>query len=96
MDRGVMLGVADRKMTHETKEDEGDQWTRVMRCVRCLYLGEPAAASAAAFKFLSTKERAKQTYSQGVLVIISKIKFTNTIFFLIFYSVILFQNTFTF
>jgi hypothetical protein len=33
MDRGVMLGVVDRKMTHETKEDDGDQWTRVVSCV---------------------------------------------------------------
>jgi hypothetical protein len=33
MDRGVMLGVADRKMTHKTKEDDGDQWTRVASCV---------------------------------------------------------------
>jgi hypothetical protein len=54
MDRGVILRGVDRKMTHETKEDEGDQWTRVMRCVRCLYRGQ------ASFKVVATKERVKQ------------------------------------
>jgi len=47
-------------MTHETKEDEGDQWTRVMRCVRCLYRGQ------ASFKIVPTKERVKQKLSLRV------------------------------
>jgi hypothetical protein len=44
--QGCYVGVADRKMTHETKEDEGDQWTggdemrpvRVSRGGCCLHM----------------------------------------------------------
>jgi hypothetical protein len=57
MDRGVILGVADRKMTHETKEDEDDLWTRVVSCVSGACREGVMEAS---FKTVLTEERVKQ------------------------------------
>lgn len=80
--QGCYVGVADRKMTHETKEDEGDQWTRVMRCVRCLYLGRLL------WNFLLPKKVRNKTYSQGIQAIILKIEFTNSrVYFVLFHLI---------
>jgi len=66
-------------MTHETKEDEGDQWTRVMRCVRCLYRGQTS------FKIVPTKERVKQKlFAKGISYFLENI---NKVYFYAFYVV---------